>query len=97
MSALISVVEAIRQAGRLRPTACPQLAPAQAATLALWHHAGGEVADVSIWLAVYIWSCVHGLVSLEIAGNLPPFGPDGAALYRYGLASLTQQLFTEAA
>jgi AcrR family transcriptional regulator len=93
MSALLSVVEAIRQAGKLRATALPPVAPAQAAALTLWKGSDGEVADVSIWLSVYIWSCVHGLVSLEIAGNLPPFGPNGDELYRYGLVSLTQQLF----
>ncbi|NTU84281.1 MAG: TetR/AcrR family transcriptional regulator [Chloroflexales bacterium] len=96
MSALLSVVEALRQAGRLRVTAFPRVSSEHEATLALWKRYGGEVADLTIGLSVYIWSCVHGLVSLEIAGNLPPFGPNGDELYRYGLASLAQQLFTEA-
>ncbi|MEI6180697.1 MAG: TetR/AcrR family transcriptional regulator [Chloroflexales bacterium] len=93
MSALISVVEALHQAGALRATAIPQVTPEQAAAFRLWRSSGDEVADLSIWLAVYIWSCVHGLVSLEIAGHLPSFGPDGDALYRFGLATLTQYLF----
>lgn len=43
-----------------------------------------------------IWSRVHGLVSLEIAGNLPPFGAGGDALYRYELESIRRQFIQEA-
>ena len=47
-------------------------------------------------LAVYavsmlIWSRVHGLVSLEITGQLPPFGEGGAALYLFELDAISRQ------
>jgi len=38
---------------------------------------------------------VHGLVSLEISGDLPPFGLDGDALYRYELASIEKQFIKQ--
>jgi AcrR family transcriptional regulator len=42
-------------------------------------------------VALLIWSRVHGLVSLEIAGKLPPFERDGAALYEFELDSIARQ------
>lgn len=95
MSALVSVIEAIRLAGRLRTMALPVVALEHEATFALWKAHVGAADNLTLSVAVYIWSCVHGLVSLEIAGNLPPFGPDGGALYDYALVSLNQQFVTE--
>lgn len=42
-------------------------------------------------IALLIWSRVHGLVSLEITGKLPPFAHDGAALYEFELESIARQ------
>jgi len=42
---------------------------------------------------VLIWARVHGLVSLQITGNLPPFGADIEALYEYEIASVERQFF----
>ena len=53
-----------------------------------WKSHGGEADPLSLSVAVLIWARVHGLVSLEIAGNIPPYGPDGGALYRYELESI---------
>ncbi|NTW04152.1 MAG: TetR/AcrR family transcriptional regulator [Oscillochloris sp.] len=96
MSALVSVVEALRQAGRLHTTGFPQITCPYEALLSTWKTYGGEVENQSLGIAIYIWSCVHGLVSLELSGNLPPFGPTGDDLFNYSLASLCQQLITEA-
>ncbi|NTW96967.1 MAG: TetR/AcrR family transcriptional regulator [Oscillochloris sp.] len=97
MSALLSVVEALRQAGRLRARGFPQISPGYQALLPAWRQCGGEADSLSLGVAIYIWSCVHGLVSLELGGNLPPFGPDGNALYDYGMAALTREFITEEA
>ncbi|HED30666.1 MAG TPA: TetR/AcrR family transcriptional regulator [Prosthecochloris aestuarii] len=48
-------------------------------------------------IAMNIWGRVHGLVSLEITGQLPPFGQDGAALYHYELTSIIRQFITKQA
>ena len=87
---IVSVVEAIRAAGRLRVDVFPDVHPDQAEAFALWQQFGGEADLLSLSVAVLIWARVHGLVSLEIAGNLPPFGVTGDALYEYELASLQQ-------
>jgi hypothetical protein len=42
-----------------------------------------------------VWSRVHGIVSLEIAGNLPPFGPSGDDLYLHELNSIVDQFIKE--
>jgi AcrR family transcriptional regulator len=42
-------------------------------------------------IAMLIWSRVHGLVSLEITGKLPPYAGDGAALYEFGLNALARE------
>jgi hypothetical protein len=42
-----------------------------------------------------IWAHVHGIVSLEIQGNLPPFGKSGDELYLYELESVARQFIKE--
>jgi hypothetical protein len=42
-----------------------------------------------------IWARVHGIVSLEIQGNLPPFGKKGDDLYLFELRSIARQFFKE--
>lgn len=52
---------------------------------------GNESRLTVLSLAMLIWSRVHGLVSLEITGKLPPFASDGAALYEFELNSIARQ------
>ncbi|NTW57291.1 MAG: TetR/AcrR family transcriptional regulator [Chlorobiaceae bacterium] len=42
-------------------------------------------------VSMLIWCRVHGLVSLEVTGKLPPFGPRGDALYRYELEAMLRE------
>jgi hypothetical protein len=53
------------------------------------------VHPVSLFVAMTIWAHVHGIVSLEIQGNLPPFGASGDELYLYELESIARQFFKE--
>lgn len=93
MSALVSVVEGLRLAGRLRANGFPQLMIGHEELFTTWKHYGGETDHCGLSAAILIWSFVHGMVSLELAGSLPPFGPDGSDLYMYGLAAIARQLF----
>jgi len=96
LSALASVVEALRAAGRLHTGDFPQPAPGGCLDLfELWKKFGGEVDLLSLSVAVLIWARVHGLVSLEIGGSLPPFEPTGEALYRFELNAIWRQFFQE--
>jgi AcrR family transcriptional regulator len=92
---LVSVVESLRQAGRLNAEGFPQVKPDYEVPFALWKGYGGEADILSLSVAVLIWSHVHGLVSLEIVKNMPPFGPDGDALYMYELNLLNKQFIKE--
>ena len=42
-----------------------------------------------------IWARVHGIVSLEITGSMPPFGANGDGLYLYEMDSLSKQFIKE--
>jgi hypothetical protein len=93
--ALVGTVAALRSAGQLRVDQFPKLMPGHKAEFELWRQHTGGADLLSLSVSMLIWSRVHGLVSLEIAGSLPPFGPSGDALYRYELESIRTQFFKE--
>jgi AcrR family transcriptional regulator len=95
LSVLVNVVEAIRVAGKLNAVGFPAVMPGYEAAFALWKNYGGEVDILSLSVAVLIWARVHGLVSIEIAGNIPPFGANGDALYLYEMMSIGRQFIKE--
>jgi AcrR family transcriptional regulator len=95
ITALVSVVESIRLAGKLNITSFPQIKAEYKASFEMWKTHGGEADILSLSVAMLIWACVHGIVSLEIAGNLPPFGKNGDELYLYELNSIHQQFIKE--
>jgi AcrR family transcriptional regulator len=95
LSALVSVIEALRLAGRLQAAAFPEVKDEYKISFEQWKTYGGQASVLSLSVAILIWARVHGLVSLEIAGNIPPFGPDGDGLYRYELESVKQQFIKE--
>jgi AcrR family transcriptional regulator len=90
LSALVSVVEAARLAGMLKVDTFPKVNAEHKLSFEMWKTYGGEADVLSLSVAMIIWSRVHGIVSLEIYGNLPPFGPNGDALYLYELNSIME-------
>jgi AcrR family transcriptional regulator len=95
LNALVSVIEAFRHQGKLRADAFPEIMPEYESQFIQWKNCGGEVDILSFSVVMLIWCRVHGFVSLELSGHLPPFGPDGDALYRYELESVKQQFIKE--
>jgi len=91
ISALVSVVEQLRVTGRLNVRSFPEVKEEYKVGFDLWKTYGGDVDILSLSVAMVIWSRVHGIVSLEIAGNLPPFGPSGDDLYLYEIDSIARQ------
>ena len=89
------MVEGLRVAGRLSIDSFPKIKPEYKASFEMWKTYGGEADALSLSVAMIIWSRVHGIVSLEIGGNLPPFGAKGDALYLYELNSIGQQFIKE--
>ena len=95
LSALVSVIEQLRLAGKLNIRSFPKVHSDFKEGFEMWKKYGGEADILSLTIAMLIWARVHGIVSLEIAGNLPPFGASGDELYLYEMKSLTQQFIKE--
>jgi AcrR family transcriptional regulator len=91
LSAIVSVIETLRITGRLNAADFPQVSPGYEISFEAWKNYGGEADVLSLAVAVLIWSHVHGLVSLEIAHNMPPFGLNGDAMYLYEMNLLCKQ------
>jgi AcrR family transcriptional regulator len=89
--ALFSVVENFRATGKLTMNTYPTVKKEYQAHFDLWRSQIGDVHPVSHFVAMVIWSRVHGIVSLEIQGNLPPFGKKGDELYLFELDSIAKQ------
>lgn len=95
ISALFSVVEEIRRAGKLTVRSFPEVKEEYKAQYEIWTTYFNEVLPLSIYVAMIIWARVHGIVSLEIQGNLPPFGESGDELYLYEIDSIAKQFIKE--
>jgi AcrR family transcriptional regulator len=77
----------VREFGDLAAAPPPQPLASQLAAWAQPHHPGtGPAAALR---AVLIWSRLHGIVSLEIAGNFASMGIDPGQLFEIELAGLT--------
>jgi len=95
LSASVSVVEQLRLDGKLNVKSFPKVKAEYRENFEIWKTHGGDVELLSLSVAMIIWSRVHGIVSLEIAGSLPPFGPSGDDLYLYELDSIANQFIKE--
>lgn len=91
LSALVSVIDDLQAQGMLNAEGVPSVQPEYEAQFEVWERHAGNYDIFSLSVAMLVWSRVHGLVSLEIAGNMPPFGVDGAALYQYEIESIIRQ------
>ena len=95
LSALVSVVDDLRIADKLRSQDFPKIQPGYEPQFEVWKGFAGNYDILSLSVSMIIWSRVHGLVSLEISNNMPPFGVDGSALYQYELESIVRQFVKE--
>jgi AcrR family transcriptional regulator len=95
INALFSVVEGFRAAGKLSLGSFPTVKDDYIAHFEMWKTQIGELHSLSLFVAMIIWARVHGIVSLEIQGNLPLFGKNGDALYLHELNFIGQQFFKE--
>ncbi len=91
LSALVSVIEQLRIAGKLNIKIFPEVKKEYKASFETWKKYGGDVDMLSMSVAMIVWARVHGIVSLEIANNLPPFGASGDELYLFELESVIRQ------
>lgn len=95
ISALFHVVEEIRAAGKLNAASVPSITEEYEAHYEIWKDYFSDVHPDSMYIAMIIWARVHGIVSLEIQGNLPPYGKKGDALYLFELETNAKQFIKE--
>ena len=94
--ALLSLMQVIQRLYTLQNTPRPHLAPmtpALEAMLTAWQSAGVPLEREVIYLAVVIWSRVHGLVHLEIGGQFPPYITDPGEIFQREIQSILIQYF----
>lgn len=91
LSALVSVVDQLRIANRLTSDGYPTVQPGYEEQFEVWKGFAGDYDILSLAVSMLVWSRVHGLVSLEISNNMPPFGVNGDALYMYEMTSIAKQ------
>ncbi len=92
LAVLVHVVEALRAAGRLKVKFDDVvLIPEQQTMFEYWKQFGTQTEPVSYFAAVWIWMRVHGLVTLEVDGGTPPFGPSPDQYYERELEAIRQQ------
>ncbi|HXD09033.1 MAG TPA: TetR/AcrR family transcriptional regulator [Anaerolineales bacterium] len=95
ISALFSVMESVRAAGRLNVDSFPAVKDEYKAQYEIWGTYFTDVHPHSMYVAMIIWAHVHGIISLEIQGNLPPFGKKGDALYLFEMESNASKFIKE--
>jgi len=95
LAVLMNVLMAAHTAGKLRPEVGRALSPEIQAMYAEWQQQRGAAAEQVQFLALSIWAHVHGLVSVEIGQQYPPFITDPGEIYRHALALLVIRYFPD--
>ncbi len=95
MLPLIETVQGLYTLGKLRVERLPKLTPGLKTMLKRWREWIGESASEvhieALYLAFVIWSRVHGLVTLELLHQTPPFVTDPGEIYRREIESIKLQ------
>ena len=95
ISALFNTVEEIRKAGKLTVKSSTAIRDEYKPQYEIWTTYFTNVPPLSIYVAMLIWARVHGIVSLEIDGKLPPYGATGDELYLFEIESCIKQFIKE--
>jgi AcrR family transcriptional regulator len=90
---LADVLQNAYAAGQLHLPKSEGMTPELLAMFQAWQSARGEAEPEALYLALTIWGFVHGLVSLEIGNQYPPFITDGGEVYRRAVGILVEQYF----
>ncbi|NPV57664.1 MAG: TetR family transcriptional regulator, partial [Anaerolineae bacterium] len=70
---LIKVIQDLQRANALRTERFSVMSPRLESMLRSWQEAEGSSDIETLYLAIVIWSRLHGLVGLEIGNQFPPF------------------------
>jgi AcrR family transcriptional regulator len=88
---LTYAIQAISTAGNLRTESFAKMTPKLKSMLVAWQKfEGGSDLEV-LYLALVIWSRVHGLVMMEISNQLPSFFDEPAELFKREINNILVQ------
>jgi hypothetical protein len=93
---LIETIQALYNEGTLRVERLAKLTPKLKSMLEAWKQFAGNVAGIEVLYTAYVtWSRVHGLVMLELGGQLPSFFTDSGEIFRREVATMVNQYIGE--
>lgn len=88
---LIQTLQAAWLSGKLRLDRSVPMTPKLSAMLHAWSEFAGGPAPEVLYVALVIWSRVHGLVSIEIGSQMPVFITDPGEVYRREIENILIQ------
>ena len=89
---LIETIQALDNEGNLRVERFAKLSAKLKSMLETWKQFIGSAAEAEgLYVAYVVWSRVHGLVMLELGGQLPSFFADPGELFRREIATMINQ------
>jgi AcrR family transcriptional regulator len=88
---LIRAIQDLASAGELRTERMAKMSPKLKSMLGAWSEFAGGFDHEVLYLALVIWSRVHGLVMLEITHQIPSFFDDPAEVYRQEIKNILIQ------
>ncbi len=93
---LIETVQALYVEGTLRTERLAELSTALKSMLEAWKQFTENTAEIEVlYVAYVVWSRVHGLMMLELGGQLPAFFTDPGEIFRREIATMTNQYVGE--
>ena len=95
LATLMNVLIAAHLAGKLCHETGRALSPQIQAMFADWQQQRGTANEQVQFLALSIWGHVHGLVSIEIGQQYPPFITDPGEVYHHALGLLVIRYFPD--
>lgn len=88
---LIQSIQDLASAGELRTERLAEMSPKLKSMLRAWSEFAGGFGHDVLYLALVIWSRVHGLVMLEITHQIPSFFDNPEEVYRQEIKNLLIQ------
>jgi AcrR family transcriptional regulator len=92
---LIETLQNIFEAGELRTNKSAPLTPELQSMLDKWSQVTGGYDPEVLYTALVFWSRVHGLVTMEIGHQFPPFITDPVEIYRREIKIIENQFVGE--
>jgi AcrR family transcriptional regulator len=92
LTPLLGTIQAIHGEGNLRIERLAKLTPKLKSMLESWSAFTGRSADVEVLYVGYIiWTRVHGMMMLELGGQLPSFITDPGEVFRREVKNILSQ------